>query len=80
MRVGEVEIEVLTSMPRCAITALNSISGKRDHRVVRALSKFREHVGLCEPYPSFAAAPMTVYARLLVPGRITVVDGLVFID
>ncbi len=80
MRVGEVEIEILTSVPRCAITTLNSVSGKRDHNVVRTLSKFREHVGLPEPYPSFAAAPMAVYAHVLVPGRITVGDELVFLD
>lgn len=80
LQVGEAVLEMLNPIPRCAVTAMNPITGVRDHNTVGALARYRSIVQMPKEFPPhWRGIPLAVYARVLKEGRVALGDEAVIL-
>jgi hypothetical protein len=73
LRIGDVELVVGEPVPRCVITTLDPDTGERDFPSLKVISRYR---GI-EPRTS---PPFGVYARVAVPGVVSVGDPVSVVE
>ena len=71
--IGQLELEVLGPVPRCAVVTRDPMTGDRDAAVLREIKQYR---GIVATHDGDKGLPFAVYARVVSSGPVTVGDEL----